>query len=92
MRRVVLLLAVACFGFTGCANYQHQNACRTCGPSGWKAARRVQKQADFVPKIPCNFYQQVGPAGPPSASYAYPYYTTRAPRDFLVNNPPTIGN
>ena len=90
MRRLVLLRAVVCFGFTGCAHYQHDNACRTCGPAGWKA-RRAQKQADFVPKIPCNFYKQVGPAGPPTATYAYPYYTTRAPRDFLVNNPPTIG-
>lgn len=31
-------------------------------------------------------------AGTGSApSYAYPYYTTRGPRDFLVDNPPTIG-
>lgn len=29
--------------------------------------------------------------GPPTATYAYPYYTTRGPRDFLVDNPPTIG-
>ena len=26
-----------------------------------------------------------------SPTYAYPYYTTRAPRDFLDPNPPTIG-
>ena len=24
-------------------------------------------------------------------SYAYPYYTTRGPRDFLIDNPPSIG-
>ncbi len=24
-------------------------------------------------------------------TYAYPYYTTRSPRDFLQSNPPTIG-
>jgi hypothetical protein len=24
-------------------------------------------------------------------SYAYPYYTTRGPRDFLMKNPPSIG-
>lgn len=29
--------------------------------------------------------------GPPSAAIAYPYYTTRGPRDFLEPNPPTIG-
>lgn len=32
-----------------------------------------------------------GPAGPPTAQVAYPYYTTRGPRDFLQNNPPSIG-
>ena len=32
-----------------------------------------------------------GPHGPMSPTYAYPYYTTRGPRDFLMNNPPTIG-
>ena len=29
--------------------------------------------------------------GPPVGQTAYPYYTTRGPRDFLQNNPPTIG-
>ena len=29
--------------------------------------------------------------GPPSAQVAYPYYTTRGPRDFLINNPPSVG-
>ena len=32
-----------------------------------------------------------GPQGPPTAQVAYPYYTTRGPRDFLVDNPPSIG-
>jgi hypothetical protein len=32
-----------------------------------------------------------GPYGPPTAQVAYPYYTTRGPRDFLLNNPPSIG-
>ncbi|MBX3420932.1 MAG: hypothetical protein KF752_05170 [Pirellulaceae bacterium] len=30
-------------------------------------------------------------SGDPMAQVAYPYYTTRGPRDFLVNDPPTIG-
>ena len=29
--------------------------------------------------------------GPPVAQTAYPYYTLRGPRDFLVDNPPSIG-
>ncbi len=32
-----------------------------------------------------------GPHGPISPTYAYPYYTTRGPRDFFMDNPPTIG-
>lgn len=32
-----------------------------------------------------------GPGGAPTAQVAYPYYTTRGPRDFLMDNPPTIG-
>jgi hypothetical protein len=37
-----------------------------------------------------NSAEQMG-GGPPMAQYAYPYYTVRGPRDFLVNNPPPIG-
>ena len=29
--------------------------------------------------------------GPPAPTVTYPYYTTRGPRDFLANNPPSIG-
>jgi hypothetical protein len=32
-----------------------------------------------------------GMYGPPSAAIAYPYYTTRAPRDYFEPNPATIG-
>jgi hypothetical protein len=35
--------------------------------------------------------EYVGPQGPPTGAVAYPYYTTRGPRDFLVDNPPSIG-
>ena len=35
--------------------------------------------------------EYVGPQGPPSAQVAYPYYTVRGPRDFLMDNPPSIG-
>ena len=30
-------------------------------------------------------------AGPPTGTITYPYYTVRAPRDFLAPNPPSIG-
>jgi hypothetical protein len=32
-----------------------------------------------------------GPHGPPSGAITYPYYTTRAPRDYLARNPAPIG-
>ncbi len=92
MRRLVLLIAVASFAFVGCNHNQRQGSCRSCGPGGWGANRQAQRQADFVPPVSKHFYKQTGPAGPPSAAVAYPYYTTRAPRDFLMDQPPTIGN
>jgi hypothetical protein len=36
-------------------------------------------------------YGAITPAGPPSGAVAYPYYTTRGPRDFLAKRPPSIG-
>jgi hypothetical protein len=35
---------------------------------------------------------ELGPPGPPTGTVGYPYYTLRGPRDFLVDNPPSIGN
>lgn len=32
-----------------------------------------------------------GAGAPQGAQVAYPYYTTRGPRDFLLNNPPPLG-
>ncbi|NBU26585.1 MAG: hypothetical protein EBS39_13440, partial [Gammaproteobacteria bacterium] len=33
-------------------------------------------------------YGATQPAGPPTGAVAYPYYTTRGPRDFLAKKPP----
>ncbi len=35
---------------------------------------------------------QKQPAGPPSATVGYPYYTLHGPRDYFTNNPPSLGN
>jgi len=40
-----------------------------------------------VPVLPPPAYA----AGPPTPTVTYPYYTTRGPRDFLLDNPPGIG-
>lgn len=44
-----------------------------------------------VGHLPQGYMMDAGPSGPPTATYGYPYYTTRAPRDFLMDNPPSIG-
>ncbi len=35
--------------------------------------------------------EEVNTPGPPTGAITYPYYTTRGPRDFLADNPPSIG-
>ena len=88
MKRGLLLIAsiTMTIVLTGC----HHNLCKD-GCTSSKASSSNQSAA-YGPKIPQgaqpNMYQQ---AGPPSAAVAYPYYTTRAPRDFLLANPPSIG-
>jgi hypothetical protein len=42
-------------------------------------------------KKPPHGREYIGPQGPPTAQVAYPYYTIRGPRDFLIDNPPSIG-
>ena len=49
------------------------------------------QRGPHVPRLPHGQYHQTGPAGPPTPTYSYPYYTMRAPRDFLLDNPPSIG-
>lgn len=36
-------------------------------------------------------YGATCPPGPPTGAVAYPYYTTRGPRDFLAKKPTSIG-
>ncbi len=35
--------------------------------------------------------QSQGLAGPATGTVTYPYYTVRGPRDFFLDNPPSIG-
>lgn len=42
--------------------------------------------------VPHHFSREYqGPQGPPTAQVAYPYYTTRGPRDYFANQPMSIG-
>ncbi len=80
---LALAVAVALSGTTGCqSNRPFQGGsgndcgCSQCGAGG---------QTGGPPAI--------GPrgGGPPTGAVTYPYYTTRGPRDFLQNDPPSIG-
>jgi len=53
--------------------------CGPCGPGG------VCPHGGGYPEYP-----SFNP-GPPTGQVAYPYYTTRGPRDFLRDKPPSIG-
>lgn len=55
-----------------------QAPCRACGGRGCRLCRGGDGGDGFV-------------AGPPAGTVAYPYYTTRGPRDFLARNPQSIG-
>ena len=96
-RWFALVAAILLFSTSGCLNQQvgrPNGACsdgqcrgllggllddgKTCGPH--EDARGCRQ------RVP-----EAGPAGPPTAAYAYPYYTLHGPRDFLLSNPPSLG-
>ena len=58
------------------------NCTGNCGPEGCGPLSRLHQPVAQEPAYA---------PGPPTAAYAYPYYTTRGPRDFLQNNPMSIG-
>jgi hypothetical protein len=65
-------------------------ACGTCGcqncgdPNGERDGPLARHCAEH------DAYRGAAP-GPLTGSVAYPYYTTRGPRDFLARNPGSIG-
>ena len=62
------------------------------GLGGALAHRR--EHMDQIPRLPRHMRhggQEVGPQGPMQGTVGYPYYTIRGPRDFLLDNPPSIG-
>jgi hypothetical protein len=91
MKRTLLFVALLSIASVGCQHGRHMAAPSGCSSCNSMAGAQAARAADRVPQIPPHFYQQTQPAGPPSASVGYPYYTTRAPRDFLSANPGSIG-
>ena len=102
-----LLPFILCGCFIGCANKANQGCragcnggCNVCGMQGAGGYGMTANGEAFAPQHvgrrvggphPQNPRAYVGPAGPPTAAVTYPYYTTRGPRDFLLDQPQTIG-
>ncbi|MCY2974342.1 MAG: hypothetical protein NTW52_06700 [Planctomycetota bacterium] len=87
----VVLTATGCHGLHGkCRN------CQTgCGPTGCRPGHIGWQRGgtDYQKALSHHAYRnpEGGGSGVTAAQTAYPYYTNRGPRDFFVNNPPTIG-
>jgi hypothetical protein len=89
----------------GCNGYQHPNGYvdgRGCICQCQKCGRQYNNYCGTGPAPGCQCcpFCGCGPSGdqnynfnpgPPVAQTAYPYYTLRGPRDFLLGNPPSIG-
>ena len=107
MKRVMIALALAfslsCT--TGCELLQKRsndcNSCQACNGNigcrpcrlGWQRGgtdyqRLLGHHGAYRNAMPAG---HTGVSGPATAQVAYPYYTARGPRDFFLNNPPTIG-
>lgn len=97
MKRAIMVLGLICtmMATTGCV--ARNRACNSCnGPLGCRPCKIGWQRGgtDYQAHLSHSEYRQgggqdLGNAG--AAQVAYPYYTTRGPRDFLLNNPPTIG-
>jgi hypothetical protein len=73
----------ACGG--GCRRLIDGMACGWCGGGCGPCGGAFCPHGGGYPEYP-----SFNP-GPPHGQVAYPYYTTRGPRDFLRDNPPNIG-
>ncbi len=83
MRRALFVGAAlaALWSFSGCA-HSHGGRGRLGGHGLFGGLRGRAAAARGT---------EVVPTGPPTGAIAYPYYTTRGPRDFLADEPPSIG-
>ena len=76
----------------GCRDGACQDgACRKPHNGRYGGLAKHHLTADEKAALAASDYGAVQPAGPPTGGVAYPYYTTRGPRDFLAKNPPSIG-
>lgn len=92
-RALFMFLAVIACCATGCLRQQCNCGGGGCGPGALRP-RGYALHRDNGGLLG-HHKQAVDPEeglnGPASAAVAYPYYTVRGPRDFLMDNPPSIG-
>ena len=77
------------FGGGGC----NGSGCSACGGAGCGLCQRIAGRiaggcCPHSGGYPADYNYT---PSPPTGQVAYPYYTVRGPRDFLRNNPPSIG-
>jgi hypothetical protein len=99
MKRVLLAIASVLLlsASTGCFHNAVRSGDGACGGggcngllgglAGGRLTEAMQQTQGWRHQRP-----EIGPMGPPTGTTAYPYYTLHAPRDFLANNPPSLGN
>lgn len=99
MMRQLLLLCAAMALVAGSGCKMLPSRCTNCGQDQAKMQQQAHQQvmqAQAQQVMPAQAMAPANPmmqqAGPASAAYAYPYYTVRAPRDYFMKNPPSIGN
>jgi len=101
MKRTILTIAILAllFAAPGCLhrNTQPSGGQGGCGPGCGGLLSGLGGRGPISQEIHAtqgwrHQTPEIGPAGPPTGATAYPYYTLRGPRDFLTNNPPSIGN
>ena len=95
MKRAFLMLAAAVLvtGLSGCGNDRMYHVQR--GGKGGVVNGSARRAPDICRNVRPS---RRGPSteaasvpGPSMGAVTYPYYTVRGPRDFLVDNPPSIG-
>jgi hypothetical protein len=88
---MAVLLAAAS---TGCVHghglFHHKSACDTCHGSGCQGCG-ILGGGGLAGHFAAHHCDPGTVSGPPAAQVAYPYYTVRGPRDFLLDNPPPLG-
>lgn len=85
---LALLVSTGCHLRRDCNQCGVGIGCRPC-TIGWQRGGTDYQSHISHSRYPHHAQAQQG--GPQAATVGYPYYTTRGPRDFLVDNPPTIG-